>query len=293
MTLSSANKNIRDFYGKSSPTEEEEFLFIESIEYVIKETNDPGAMMQLGGLYYEKQHFDLALKYYEMAALKEYVEAYECLGYIWYYGRTGTKDYKKAFEYFTKAKEKGNIVAAYKVADMYKNGYGVDKDYEKYKSIIKDLYDNLGQPRNYFEPYPEIYTRLAKIYIEENKNDEARKLLMFAKDFLATRITYNAFFGNFTIMKFLIYDLYKVQDIDYNDFDFYDLYEILKTPHVISFYYNGAECVIESILEDGNLVVKYNDKWFRTIDDFISKATIGDELLAKLHFDLYSFTLVK
>ena len=26
-------------------------------------------------------------------------EAYECLGYVWYYGRTGTKDYEKAEEF--------------------------------------------------------------------------------------------------------------------------------------------------------------------------------------------------
>ena len=31
----------------------------------------------------------------------------------------------------------GDMVAAYKVADMYKNGYYVEKDYEKYKLIIE------------------------------------------------------------------------------------------------------------------------------------------------------------
>lgn len=67
----------------------------------------------------------------------DYDEAYECLGYIWYYGRTGERDYKKAFEYFSKMMDKGNLVAEYKVADMYKNGYYVDKDQNKYENMIK------------------------------------------------------------------------------------------------------------------------------------------------------------
>ena len=53
-------------------------------------------MMQLGGHYYGIRRFDLALKYYELAANFEILDAYECLGYIWYYGRTGERDYAKA-----------------------------------------------------------------------------------------------------------------------------------------------------------------------------------------------------
>lgn len=90
-------------------------------------------MMQLGGHYYGIRRFDLALKYYEMAADFEILDAYECLGYIWYYGRTGERDYEKAFKYFQKAADGGDAIAAYKLADMYKNGYFVEKDYEKYK----------------------------------------------------------------------------------------------------------------------------------------------------------------
>ena len=89
-------------------------------------------MMYLGGYYYEQRQFDLALKYYEMAAECDYDKAYDGLAYIWYYGRTGTKDYKLAFEYFHKLMDKGNLVAMYKIADMYRNGYYVEKSTEKY-----------------------------------------------------------------------------------------------------------------------------------------------------------------
>lgn len=92
------------------------------MDYIIRTTKDLKAMMSLGGYYYDERKFELALKYYEMAAEYKIDSAYECLGYIWYYGRTGTKDYEKAFNYYKLAKDAGNIVAAYKLADMYKNG---------------------------------------------------------------------------------------------------------------------------------------------------------------------------
>ena len=101
------------------------------MNFLIEEEHNPRDMMYLGGYYYEIKNFDLALKYYEMAAAYDYDTAYECLGYIWYYGRTGTKDYKKAFEYFSKLMDKGHPIATYKVADMYRNGYYVERVQEK------------------------------------------------------------------------------------------------------------------------------------------------------------------
>lgn len=293
MTLAQAKLNIEKYYEIKTPNDDEDFLYIESLEYMIKETNDPSYMMELGGYYYEKQNFDLALKYYEIAALKDYTPAYECLGYIWYYGRLGKRDYKKAFEYFEKASKNNDIIATYKLADMYKNGYGVEKDYDKYKNIIKELYDELGKPKNYDEPYPEIYTRLAKIYMEEGKNEEAEKILLFSKDFLATRITFNAFFGNFTIMKYLIYDLYKIRAIDIKNFDLYDLYEILKNEHTVSIKYKKVSHTIESISEDGGIVIKFDNNWYKTFDDFIMNALIDDIQIVKLYDELYDYKLIK
>ena len=119
MNIIESEKNIEEIRFIDTLSEEQEFLYIESLEYLIKETNEPKYMMELGGYYYEKQKFDLALKYYDMAALKDYDVAYECLGYIWYYGRTGVKDYKKAYENFEKAMKKGNIVATYKLKELF------------------------------------------------------------------------------------------------------------------------------------------------------------------------------
>ncbi|MBQ1316252.1 MAG: sel1 repeat family protein, partial [Lachnospiraceae bacterium] len=226
MTILEAKKILRHFYSLSNPTEEEEFLYTEALQFLIAETKDSDYMVDLGGFYYDKREFDLALKYYEMAA--EYGNRYAIsnLGYIWYYGRTGEKDYEKAFKYFDKARAMGDIVASYKVADMYRNGYYVEKDYEKYKEIILSLYPKVKNARRLGEPLPEIFTRLAKIRSDEGKTEEALSLYDTARDFLAQRIRANPFFGNLTIMKWLIHDVYELREFDPAAMDLHDLYHV-------------------------------------------------------------------
>ena len=291
MTNRQAVDIINEFESKGVHTEEEEFMFIEAMNFLIDRNHSPRDMMYLGGYYYELRKFDLALKYYEMAATYDYEPADECLGYIWYYGRTGTVDYEKAYKHFKAAADKGNIVASYKIADMYKNGYYVDKDYEKYKKIIRDLYPKVNKSRNVFDPLPEIFTRLAKIESEEGNIDRACDLYLYAKDFLAQRIRYNAFFGNLNIMKWLIEDLYKLTDPDEDYIDLYDLYYYLSEPVKISFDYKGKTYHVECINENGENAIKFEDTWYRTVDDFMYKAVIGSKKLTEIYSRLDGFRI--
>ncbi len=293
MTIKEAENIVRSFDEGRKFTDEEEFMFIEAMNFLIKERKDPRDMMYLGGYYYEKKHFDLALKYYEMAASMDYDEAYECLGYIWYYGRTGERDYGKAFEYFTKMMNKGNLVATYKVADMYRNGYYVDKDMNKYKSMIEDLYEKVQDCRNVFDPVPEVYTRLARIRTDEGKEEDAVNLYLKAKDWLAQRIHFNAFFGNLNIMKWLVDDLYKLIEFDEDYFDFFDLYYLLNIPHKIKFFYEDEEMNLESVMEGDECVVCFNGKWYHSRDDFFKDAATKDGTkLTAIYGDLYGFEVM-
>lgn len=293
MTVKEAREIVRQFSESRKNTEEDEFMFIEAMNFLIEKEKNPRDMMYLGGYYYELKHFDLALKYYEMAVAMDYDEAYECLGYIWYYGRTGERDFKKAFEYFSKMMDKGNLVAAYKVADMYKNGYYVEKDMEKYKEIIEDLYQKVQACRNVFDPVPEVYTRLARIRTDEGKEDDAVNLYLKAKNWLAQRIRHNAFFGNLNIMKWLIDDLYELIEFDEEFFDFFDLYYLLKTPHKIRFFFDDEEMNLESVMEGDECVVCFNGKWYHSRDDFFKDAATKDGTkLTAIYGDLYGFEVI-
>lgn len=289
MNIIEAEEVIRAFYNKSNPSDEDEFIFVESLKYIIENTDNPRYMVSLGGFYYGKREFDLALKYYEAAAEKEYDDAYVCLGYVWYYGRTGKRDYEKAFRYFSLSAEKGNIQSAYKIADMYKNGYFVEKDYEKYKSIIKSLYPKVKNARYLNDPLPEILTRLARIYVEEGNKSGAIDLYYRAKEFLEQRISYNDFFGDLNIMKWLIDDLYELVEFNRYVFDFYDMYYLLQSPCEISFSRGKERYMVNVTLEDGELAIEFNGKWYRSREDFFAKATLGEKKLTSIYDQLYGF----
>ena len=140
MTVSEARTIVEQFNrNNGNYTEEDFFLYTEAAGFLIRETNDPRIMLNLGGFYYEQKNYDLALKYYTMAAEHGYEEAEVCLGYIWYYGRTETIDYEKAFHYFSMARQ--NPVAEYKIADMYHNGYYVEKDgmWNVFSTVVDDF----------------------------------------------------------------------------------------------------------------------------------------------------------
>ncbi len=286
MTVLEAKKVCREYYENTRPSEEDTFLYTEALQFLIEETKESSYMVELGGLYYESQQFDLALKYYELAAEAGNLYAISNLGYVWYYGRTGERDFEKAFKYFDRARQMGDIVAAYKVADMYKNGYYVEKDYEKYKAIIKELYPKIKKARRLDEPLPEIFTRLATICSEEGNNEEALQLYDIARDFLAQRIQAHLFFGDLNIMKWMIEDVYRLRPFDKANMDLYDLYYLLKSPAKVSFSFEGTEHEIEAIKEDGEVVIRFDDAWFRTIDDFFQKAELDGELLTARYEEL-------
>lgn len=294
MTVKEAREYTKGFERKATTTEEEEFLYTEAMQFLIEKEKDPRDMMWLGGYYYEQRHFELALKYYEMARAYDYDEAYECLGYIWYYGRTGEKDYKKAYEYFSRLMDKGNAVAAYKVADMYKNGYYVDKDYDKYVDIIEDLYENrVTTFRSLGDPFPEISVRLADIRRKQGDIESAVELLVIAKDFLARRISCNPFFGNLNIMRGLIDDLYEMIEFDYEEFDFFDLYHLLKEACLIRFDHEDTQYMIETKEEDGMCAIHFDGKWYRDRNEFFAKAKIGDKLATEIYDEFYGWGVLR
>ena len=288
MTIQEARRIFKQYAYKSVITDDEEFMLIEALEFLINETKDSEWMVQLGGYYYDKKQFDLALKYYEMADSYNDPWAPEGLGYIWYYGRTGEKDYKKAFEYYSRAAENGNLKSKMKVADMYKNGYYVEKDYNKYCELIEELYDQVNDDFDW-SVTNDVYIRLAKIRVEQGRKDEAVNLLLEAKNILANKIVENPFFGDLNVMKWLIGDLYKLIDIDYSDMDLFDMYYVLTKPGKVAFEYDEKDYVVEAVEEGGNVSIKFGDKWYRDISEFFMKATINDNRVAVLYFDTYNF----
>ena len=292
MDVREANIIKRKFNQIDKPTEEDIFLYTEAMDYLIRETKDPHAMFDLGGYFYGNKRFDLALKYYEMAAEYKLPYAYEGLGYIWYYGRTGKRDFEKAFHYYSLAKEAGILEAAVKVADMYKNGYYVEADYEKYKQIIRELYPKVSRARYLNEPRPEVYTRYARIRKEEGKEKHAIWLLRKAKEFQAQRLKYNAFFGDINIMMWLIDDLYEMKKFDLSNFDLFDCFWLLRNPVTIGFRYEDMNLKISAGEHDGIIAIRWENEIYPSREDFFAKAMLGDTRLMSIYDELYGFEVL-
>ena len=291
MDLREADKIRRAFYQIDRPSEDDIFMFTEAMNFLIDSTHNSEYMLELGGMYYGARHFDQALKYYDMSCSYGNSEAAICLGYIWYYGRTGEKDYQKAFKYFSRGMELGDPVATYKVADMYKNGYYVEKDADRYKTIMEDLYLKYKDSRR--GPLADIFTRIARIRVEEGRITDALLLYDRSRKILAHKLIRNSFFGDLNVMKWTTEAIYELRDFDKNDIDLYDLYYLLKEPVTVRFRFEDRPYEVKAVAEDGETVICFGDKWYRTTDDFFKKASIGDYLLTTLYDELEDFEVTE
>ncbi len=294
MNITEAKKIVNELEWKSNLSQDEEFLLTEAFDFLIEKTHDTRWMVGLGGYFYGQKKFDLALKYYEMADSYGDRWAPEGLGYIWYYGRTGEIDYEKAFKYYSKAADNGIINSKLKLADMYKNGYYVDKDYDKYCELVEEIYSLVKDSDSLGGPLPGVCTRLASIRKKQGKKDEAISLYLQARFVLAQRLSFDPFFGDLNVMKWLIEDLYELTEVDYADLDLYDLYYIMRKPAKVAFTLLGSdeEYIVESIEDEDGLSVRFGDRWYRSIDDFFSKALIEGERIPVMYESLINFRVV-
>lgn len=293
MTLPQA-KTIVDEFGRNNGnySEEEEFLFIEAADYLIHETKDSEVMRLLGWHYESKECFDLALKYYEMALAHGNGTAAIGLGYIWYYGRTGTVDYEKAYYYFAKEAE-FEPIAKIKIADMYHHGLFVAQDEAKNQQIIEELYRIYSVSNILEDPLPEICYRLAGIREREGNIPDAIRLLKEGKSYLRSHIAFNPFFGNFSFMQRLVHHLYRLTPLDRNDLELYDLYELLKTPVKVRCTYNGIPHLFESAEEpDGSVAAAFDGKWFRSFDDLLRTVKLDGYLITLSAWKFKNFEVI-
>lgn len=292
LTIQQAEDYISNNYNNSNMSDEEEFFYVECMEYLVDVRGNVDDCLLLGGYYYANRQFDLALECYEMALnqrmdnFDEVGRVCDCLGYIYYYGRVGKPNYELAFHYYSMASNAGNLEATMKVADMYHNGYYVDKDDNKYEEIILSLYAKVKDTTYLFDPLPEVFSRLAKIYVKKVKIDKAIQLLHKAKSFQSQRLQYSSFFGDLTIMKWIILDLYTIDTFHPNEIDLFDLYYVLLKPNVVTFMYQGDEYIIESKEREGNLYITYHGNNYEDIDTFFKEALLDNEKLSTKYFDI-------
>ncbi len=301
MTNEEARGIINDYYLSESHTKDDKFLFVEAFHFLIDAYHNPNDMHNLAWFYAEEREFELFRKYLEMASEYEFYPSYESLGYLWYYGQTGTVDYEKAFYYFCKGAECPDdylrIACEYKIADMYHYGYYVKKNEDEYERIIESLYEEISHPEKLtsiismeYYPQPGIYYRLARIRAAEGRISEAICLLNDARLQLAEYLRRNpSWWGNYEEMESVVTLMHELSLETQEEYDLYDLFWLAKSECKLSFHYRGQQFTIECLEEDRNIVIKFNHKWYRDLKSFFEKAKIGSRPITAIYCDLIDY----
>ncbi len=291
MNLSNAWQIINSHWLISVPTPEDDFKYVESLKYVYDKTGNNLMLYELGKHYFQNQNYDLALMYFERS---DYGNRY--LGDIWYYGLTGSRNYKKAYGYYAHSNDDK---ATYMQALMFKYGHYVIKNPMVYKQVIEKLYPKVADTDLWVRPFPEVALELADLRMVVGKYKESISLYVKAKDFLANRIKDFPDKENFFLMKRLVNILGNAWPVEQRDgtifkpFDIYDLYHYFKKPHLVIATYNDTQYSIEAVPEtcyqSGFMAVHFSceecglDNWYLSTDEFLKKATIDGKRITSLY----------
>ncbi|MBQ9387186.1 MAG: hypothetical protein IJU01_00815 [Lachnospiraceae bacterium] len=65
--------------------------------------------------------------------------------------------------------------------------------------------------------------------------------------------------------------------------------DMLRTPHKVTFYYGDSLQRLESVMEDDECVINFNNRWYRTREDFFEKAEVDGVRLTSVYDELYGF----
>ena len=145
------------------------------IKYYLKAARDEKtravAYNNLGALYYSgrtgSRDYQKAAEYYEKSAHEGYAVANENLAYIYYYGQGTEVDYEKAYYYFSRAALLGRCEATYRIGDMFRYGRYVSKDENMTRESYIRAEELLRKDYMSFDTVTgDVYKRLGDLFYE-------------------------------------------------------------------------------------------------------------------------------
>ena len=107
---------------------------------------DAGSCCNLGNIYHggpEPEDYEKVVALYELGAERGSGQASVNLGYVYYYGRAGKRDYARADECYARAVFlEDNVEALWKLGDLYAGGKGVPKSDRMAWRLYSMAYDH-------------------------------------------------------------------------------------------------------------------------------------------------------
>jgi len=197
LVLDAEDQDYKELAGQLMNADQSRIMPEEVVDFIsatyeyYMDKGDALAANDLGVLYYGgrvggKPDYVNARKYYEVADRLGYTLASENLAYIFYYGFGTDVNYEKAYLYFSKAALTGRYEATYKLGDMFRNGYYVEKNDKMTAYLYRRALDLVWKDEMSNEKFTGcVYQRVGDLYYEGigvEKNDaEAFKYYQLAE----------------------------------------------------------------------------------------------------------------
>lgn len=297
MTTDEAEKTLYKLFENPEISEEDESLYVECLSFLAEYTDNEALSAEcyyyLAEYYYEYERYELAEGYYKISSDKKFDASWGGLGDIYLNGKLGSVDYKKAFECYSEGVKLDNYYCRYRIAEMYCNGQYVCKDVKKYKELIEKLYFDAKDNEKHWWIYPDIAYRYIDIIYREGIKDKAVELYgSLIYDYI-DRIVSRRFTGSVEYLLNIIGRYYENVPFDEDNINIFTLSYLMKNPVRIVFMYKDKSYKIETLNENGNIIVRFENKWYRNIKEFYINAKINDCLITSLVYDIYGIEIIK
>ncbi len=268
--------------------EETKFEVCELAMCLYRQTGNPDFLEQAESTGY-LTNYTYLLQEYLKAVIKGQEEYTYNIARIYFDGKLGYTDYKKAYEYFSRAAKikrtgDGTFENAYKeisssakhyLATMYRDGLYVEKDDQKYRELLDELYQIFLDEKWYENDRPEAYIDVAEMLWKEGKTEKGFEMIAKACDDICTWIRdYNTDVERLAAVNEA---KYKLVPIDLTGLEPWDITELVKKPGVIRFTCEGRKYEIHVIRDNDENVIFFEGKYYRDVKKLVTTANIGEE----------------
>ena len=293
MTVESARKKVDSFYAELSPSDEQIIEHLNNLEFLASK-KDISAMRECGNVmvYYKK--YDLAKRFYDMVikfdkdskkALSESTFAHVELGDLYKNHHVCDNNYSLAFDHYALASTYGNELAKERIADMYKDGLYVKKDYNRYVEMITKLYESSSK-ENILDL--SICQKMAEIkYNQKDYKACADIIRHFEVGSGFSRINILSISDDIKCILKIHKLKYKLKMINEKEFDIFSIDALTDKHQVFSFKYRNRKYELKYIKQDKSGFYEFMGIRYNTLTDFIIKAKIQDKTIIEV---MESFT---
>lgn len=305
MTIEEAKKKLEDLIINSPwPNTEEVKIEICELSMFIYE--------QTGIIGYMEEAYSTGLLTNMEYKLNEYLKAinrgeeihtYEVAD-MYFSGKLGSPDYRKAFEYFSRAAvaepvgdgksletsyKNVRFDAKYKLAIMYKNGLYINKSYDKYKELITEIYEQIKEEKWYEQRF-DIKNEMAEILLNEGMEEKGLELLLESRGDLCLFVKNYGFYSEDLIKTNEL--IYRKMEFDYTDIRPEDVTYLLNKEGLMRFMYQDKPYRISVEIIDGRTMIRYEDKYYTDPVTFMEKAQVEEVPFCVALFDTYEWEVL-